>query len=407
MGITIDWVNVTIDLLHELAVAFTLIVLFLHKFSYNGKKIKVLRLSINANGLLIFSLLAIFLTSATITVSLDPKIVIDLRTAPIVLAGVYLGIWEGLFVAGLTVIIRFLLGGSGLIPWFFIAYLIAFVSWYLSHHTKIRYINRGLLLIILGLISTTISAIVFVMIASFYVPLHPVSPFVNVTKFLTIYLPLFLCNPLAIVLLDYAISNTMKYHNDFSKLKHMVNLDGMTGLYNHRFFQSQLLDTLKISEQTRMPFSLLMIDIDYFKQYNDTYGHQQGDIVLSRVAKIIKNSLRERALVARYGGEEFVAILQNTRKEEAANIAETIREEIGRYPFHGIEHMPLKNLTVSIGISTYLTDAEGKDSIILAADQALYIAKRTGRNRVVAYDFSTADNFIKVKESTAYFGQIS
>ncbi|MGQ9637591.1 MAG: diguanylate cyclase [Thermodesulfobacteriota bacterium] len=159
-------------------------------------------------------------------------------------------------------------------------------------------------------------------------------------------------------------------------------IDDLTGIYNHRFLIQQL--TLEVERQRRYPtaLSLLMIDIDYFKHYNDVNGHLGGDQVLRSIATLLNQGVRQSDVVARYGGEEFAAILMNAGKEKAREIAERIRRIIADTPFPNERQQPNKNLTVSIGIATYSSKVSTVTDLIREADHALYRAKRKGRNRV-------------------------
>jgi len=125
----------------------------------------------------------------------------------------------------------------------------------------------------------------------------------------------------------------------------------------------------------------LMIDVDHFKVYNDTYGHPQGDIVLQELARLLQETSRTSDTVARYGGEEFAIILPETNSVGAQKIAQRLREQVERYPFPGKEIMPGGTLTISIGVATHAS-AGSKDALLQAADTALYTAKREGRNRI-------------------------
>ncbi len=120
---------------------------------------------------------------------------------------------------------------------------------------------------------------------------------------------------------------------------------------------------------------MIFIDIDYFKHYNDLYGHQKGDKVLKTIGDILKNNTREGDIVARYGGEEFAVLLPNTPEKEAINIAEKIRRKIEYTYFEGEENQPNGNLTVSMGISVYPYKAKSDMELIKSADDALYRAK--------------------------------
>ena len=158
--------------------------------------------------------------------------------------------------------------------------------------------------------------------------------------------------------------------------------DDLTGIYNHRFFIQQL--TLEVERQKRYasPLALLMIDIDYFKHYNDTNGHLAGDQVLKAIAILIQRGVRHSDIVARYGGEEFSAILINAGKEKAFEIAERVRRMVAdtRIPNEGAQ--PNRNLTVSIGVATFSPSVSTLTDLIREADHALYRAKKAGRNRI-------------------------
>jgi diguanylate cyclase (GGDEF)-like protein len=127
---------------------------------------------------------------------------------------------------------------------------------------------------------------------------------------------------------------------------------------------------------------MLFIDLDYFKQYNDTHGHLDGDDLLRAMAVCLKRYLRKSDILARYGGEEFTVILPSTSKKDAQVAAEKIRRFVEEYPFHGQETQPSGNVTVSIGVSTFPDDGSDAPSIVNQADKAMYQAKNSGRNRV-------------------------
>jgi diguanylate cyclase (GGDEF)-like protein/PAS domain S-box-containing protein len=160
--------------------------------------------------------------------------------------------------------------------------------------------------------------------------------------------------------------------------------DDLTQIYNHRFFINQL--TLEVDRQKRYPspLSLLMIDIDDFKHYNDTNGHLAGDEVLKAIAMLIQYGVRQTDVVARYGGEEFAAILISAGKEGAREIAERVRTMVAETRFLNEAAQPHGDLTVSIGVATYSPSISSVTELIRQADNALYRAKKTGRNRVEA-----------------------
>jgi diguanylate cyclase (GGDEF)-like protein len=175
-------------------------------------------------------------------------------------------------------------------------------------------------------------------------------------------------------------NNQLKKAN--KTLKWLARRDGLTGLYNHRYFQEILHAELTRAVRYKQYFSVVFLDLDYFKQYNDTHGHQKGDQLLRILAKVLGSCLRESDYLARYGGEEFTIILPSTTKGEALAVAEKIRGRVERYPFTGRETQPKGCVTVSIGISTFPENGKDNASLMENADEALYQAKNSGRNRV-------------------------
>ncbi len=155
----------------------------------------------------------------------------------------------------------------------------------------------------------------------------------------------------------------------------MINIDGLTELYNHRYFCDSLSEKIKIGEKENSPVSMIFIDIDYFKNYNDMYGHQKGDYVLKRIGEIIKSSIGNEHIPARYGGEEFAIILPDTTEDMAVKIAESLRKKIENTYFEGEENQPNGKLTVSMGVSVYPDKARSDIELIKSADDALYRAK--------------------------------
>lgn len=159
--------------------------------------------------------------------------------------------------------------------------------------------------------------------------------------------------------------------------------DALTGLYNQRRLQATLDEELRRAERYRREFSFIMLDIDYFKHYNDTNGHPKGDAVLQTIAQLLVEHTRDVDSVYRYGGEEISVVLPETSKDTAYELAERLRRVIQEHHFEGEEKQPDKELTVSMGVATYPTDAVSKEGLINKADQAMYGAKKAGRNRVV------------------------
>ena len=160
--------------------------------------------------------------------------------------------------------------------------------------------------------------------------------------------------------------------------------DGLTQVFNHRYFQERLSTEFSRARRTNETLSLLMADIDNFKQVNDTYGHRIGDIILQQIAGILRRSVRSEDVVARYGGEEFVIILIGSDRKGALKMAERIRAAVESVSFLAEDYAIL--LTISIGTATYPDDGREPWQLIEHADRALYRAKEEGRNRVVVYD---------------------
>ena len=148
-------------------------------------------------------------------------------------------------------------------------------------------------------------------------------------------------------------------------------------LYNHRYLHERLTEELSRARHESHGVALLFCDLDFFKDFNDRLGHAAGDIALQATARIIESCTRRADLVARYGGEEFVVVLPGAAEAEAVEIAGRIRAAVA-------EHHGGGGLTISIGVATYPEAATGKESLLEAADRALYVAKRLGRDRVVA-----------------------
>jgi diguanylate cyclase (GGDEF)-like protein len=162
--------------------------------------------------------------------------------------------------------------------------------------------------------------------------------------------------------------------------------DPLTGLYNLRRFWEDLNRELERSRRYNRFCSLAMIDIDCFKQFNDRFGHLQGDEVLKQAAEIFREHIRNSDIVARYGGEEFVVIMPETGKEVALLVGEKLRNAFEEYSFPLEESQPFERLTISIGIAMFPEDAANARDLVEMADRALYRAKEGGRNRVTAWD---------------------
>lgn len=166
----------------------------------------------------------------------------------------------------------------------------------------------------------------------------------------------------------------------------IITLDRMTKLHNHFYFQTRLNDEVEKAKKQNYPLSLLLMDLDHFKKVNDTYGHQVGDHVIKSFANYIRSKVREGDIVARYGGEEFAAILPETTRHEAEEIAMRIKRGFTRKNL-AIDDIEKLKVTASFGIAEFKKGLTQTDyELVHFADQALYYSKKNGRNRVTVYE---------------------
>ncbi len=190
--------------------------------------------------------------------------------------------------------------------------------------------------------------------------------------------------PLMLGLIIFISAFVVKYiikSRDFEQQYLLATTDGLTELYNHRYFQEQMKMIVEQSKRYETPFSLIIIDIDFFKKFNDTFGHQAGDAVLRQVAQLLKQSVRATDIVCRYGGEEMSIILPNTSKEMSVITAEKICKRVAAKRFR-LNNYQESNVTISLGVSSFPEDGETPAQIIEMADKRLYQSKHNGRNQV-------------------------
>lgn len=198
-----------------------------------------------------------------------------------------------------------------------------------------------------------------------------------------------------------AESRASAAENELNKLKLYVGIDDLTRMYNKKSLDHSLVHYYGLAQREKSAISFIMIDIDKFKDINDTYGHIPGDIVLREIAGILSHSKRISDIVGRWGGEEFALILPNTDSQGALNVAEKIRKNIESTSFNINGH--LVSCTVSIGVNTYdfsekIEDLISKETLKTQADQALYVAKHNGRNRIVAFNDDVHDKFSEYQQ---------
>lgn len=223
---------------------------------------------------------------------------------------------------------------------------------------------------IFALLSTTLFGIAYLFI-SYYV-----------MELFNLWIPVVL--PIIAIVVSFALSFLAKYlikSKDFEYQYKLATIDGLTELYNHRYFQETLKNQIEIAKRYEQPFSLIIIDIDFFKKFNDTYGHQAGDAVLKQVAQTLKKNSRTTDFVCRYGGEEMSIILPNTSSEEAMFNAKRINKAIAEKEFQ-LNATTKGHVTISLGVATFPYNAETAQELIEYADKGLYYAKEHGRNQV-------------------------
>ena len=169
------------------------------------------------------------------------------------------------------------------------------------------------------------------------------------------------------------------------RLEKLVHLDSLTEVYNHGYFQSFLEKEISLATRKNSTLSLILADVDYFKSFNDKYGHQAGDFILKELCKLIRKSLRDYDMIARYGGEEFAIILAETTGRKAQAVTEKLRESIAMHTF--IYDNKKYNITASFGVAEMKPDVDtfSKNNLINFADKALFESKKKGRNRVTLY----------------------
>lgn len=185
-----------------------------------------------------------------------------------------------------------------------------------------------------------------------------------------------------------AVSRERLLREQALELRVHSHVDGLTGIANRRRFDEYLESEFRRTRRSHSPLSLIMIDIDFFKAYNDAYGHQAGDLCMVRVAKAFSGALRRPGdMVARYGGEEFAVVLPDTDAQGARTIADNLRQAIEGLKIEHVQSKASNRVTISLGVATTTAGRETHPSaLISAADGALYQAKHEGRNRVNIYD---------------------
>jgi len=177
------------------------------------------------------------------------------------------------------------------------------------------------------------------------------------------------------------------------QMEELAMTDPLTGIYNRRFLERRLDEELSRSSRHKLEFTVILLDLDHFKRYNDLVGHLGGDRALQKSAELLLHSARDMDIVTRFGGEEFCIVLPATSKRESIFVADRIRRAIENEPFPQEKNLPSENLTVSIGVATFPKDGDTAEVLLQSADRALYHAKETGRNRIVLSEPPTSVKF--------------
>lgn len=221
---------------------------------------------------------------------------------------------------------------------------------------------------------TILTTIIYVIIATFLMYYY--------NYWIAVVLPVL---SMAVVFTAVYIAKYILKSRDFEYQYALATTDGLTELYNHRYFQEQMIHNVQTAKRYNSEFSLIIIDIDFFKKFNDNYGHQSGDAVLKQVAQILKKNVRATDIACRYGGEEMALILTNTGSKDAHITAQKICDTVAQKVFKLANDVET-HVTISLGVSTYPLNGQTPQELIKYADECLYKAKENGRNQVGCHD---------------------
>lgn len=308
-----------------------------------------------------------------------PNIIIDFRYMPILLTAVYCGFFPSIIasiIIGAFRILYFGISEPSVIG--FIGALIIGIGF--SIICRLRLSRKW----------KWIFSLVYVFFI-FYIALYAVLPIsISFFKIMTLYCMGNICVACILYIYTQYLSKSVQLNK---KLKNEATRDFLTGLNNVRQFHTSFNSISQLALRKEESLSLLFIDVDFFKNVNDTYGHNLGDLVLKDLAEIFINTVRVFDIVSRNGGEEFSILLLDCSANHAMKIAERLRKKVEMHNFNVSEKVHF-NSTISIGVATYPCTTNNIDELLEDADKALYEAKRTGRNKVVLYE-----KVIKVKAS--------
>ena len=237
----------------------------------------------------------------------------------------------------------------------------------------------------------TLISLIFLQIISLFIFL--IINFINIS---TNNSRIILYQELAALILSFVLlAATIKFKKTIfdSNLENMALTDGLTSLYNRRYFDMFYENIFNQSSRYGIPLTLIMCDIDHFKKINDTYGHDKGDVVLKEIANILKSNTRKTDIAARFGGEEFMVCLPSTEITSALDVARKIKQMVLK-----IKMKDIKKVTVSMGVTFYRKEFENNPKELLKRlDDLLYEAKKRGRNRIISEDHT--GDIIEVEEN--------
>ncbi|MGE6489801.1 GGDEF domain-containing protein [Paenisporosarcina sp. NPDC076898] len=294
---------------------------------------------------------------------------LDLREVPLFFIS-YIGGWKwGVISSVLPLFYRFLLGGPTVVQGIGLSILLPVLLGSLFH-LKTVFKHPIIIKIPEMMIGCTIFEIVK------FIGLYLTTPIT-----IPLILAMFFFASIAVLAMGLMVNDNHQNISLRKELEILSNHDPLTQLPNIRYFKKNV-ETLMAKQST---VTISMVDVDYFKNYNDTHGHQKGDHILKTVGLILKENVRVDDFVARYGGEEFIICFSNEVNQTAVyDIVERIRKAIEVYTFEGEEHQPDKRLTISIGISS-TSKNKTLEQLIKEADDALYTSKKVGRNQITEY----------------------
>lgn len=301
------------------------------------------------------------------SVKVTDVIIIDFRCIPIIIMGVYISFSSALLSAAIIGLFRLLYFGVDTVSIVALA-ITVICGIYCGAVGKLKITTvKKWGIAFFGVVIITSSGFVFLVQNQIMLKDILISYIIGMTVVAAV----------SFLLMSYIMKSNMMYYN----MESAGSIDFLTGVYNVRSFDFALQRACEHAKNTNSCISLLYIDIDHFKQVNDTYGHISGDKVLRDFAHLLVEESRDIDIVSRNGGEEFSIILKNCRQASALQIADRLREKVEQTQFISVEGDAI-HVTVSIGIASYPENASDIEKLIILSDKALYSAKESGRNRV-------------------------